>query len=351
MKKNKIEKIIFTGQALRVNWPAILWIYELIRYSVSTVSDLKFYCTISADKKEMFPEEIYIPYDIKKIYNAYGFDFSYKENADDVSKKWSEIYYNTKYNKKAYDYIYSVFKNSLVISFEIEDVVSSALSYFDIPHIDMNLDPIRFLPDLMLCFKTKIKDVYGEILKYRVPEEFLYMHANYFKDIYYQESESRSVGNNVLFLGQTSIDKTVVNPKTGKIYTILEHKKEFEKSVSGYDNILYKSHPYVNREFEKKVVEYLKSVNNLKIIDGNFYRLCSRPDIKKVVSISSGTCSEAKYFGKTTQNLLREGVPRQTEDKFDENKYVSIYGDFFSLNFWSDILSPLIKTKKYDKLI
>ena len=44
-------------------------------------------------------------------------------------------------------------------------------------------------------------------------------------------------------------------------------------------------------------------------------------------------------------------MPRQTKDEFDKDKYVSVYQSFFSLDFWSEILSPIIKTEKFDKEI
>ncbi|MBQ4645928.1 MAG: hypothetical protein IJB79_01125 [Candidatus Gastranaerophilales bacterium] len=350
MINKKIDKIIITGQALRKNWTSFGWFYELFCYYIEKATGLKCYCTVSPEKKEEFyPEDKYIPYDIKKIYNAYGFDYSSEGVMLDIAKQWCEIYYNNEYNKVAYDYFYSIFKDSLVISFEIEDIVKTALSYFEIPHIDINLCPIRFLSDVMLCFKTDIKEVYDKFLKYRVDEEKLYLEANYIKSIYTQFGQPD--GNDVLFLGQTGLDKTLINPKTKEIYSILEHIEEFKSTLSGFDRIFYKPHPRAYERLEVKVIRHMKTLADVEIINTNFYELISSKNIKKVVSISSGTCAEAKYFGKETQTLLQVGVPRQTKDEFDKDKYVSIYGSFFSLNFWSDILSPLIETKKFDRLI
>ena len=102
---------------------------------------------------------------------------------------------------------------------------------------------------------------------------------------------------------------------------------------------------------DDEIMKWVKSLSNVEIIDDNFYKLMSKDNIKKVVSISSGTCAEAKYFEKDVQYLLQQGVPRQVENQFDKDKYISIYQDFFSLNFWSDILEPFVKTEKFEKEI
>ena len=102
---------------------------------------------------------------------------------------------------------------------------------------------------------------------------------------------------------------------------------------------------------DNEIIKYINSLGNVKIIDENFYSLISRNDIKKVVSISSGTCCEARYFQKEAEFLLKEGVPRQTCNNVELDKYVSIYQDFFSLNFWSHILEPFVETKKFDRKI
>lgn len=350
LKKSKknIDKIIITGQMLRGDCFSCEWIYRLFKYALEEVTGLPIYCTTipissNANKND------FIQVKIDEIYKNYEISFKYT-NKDDYfwSTNWAKLYYNTEYNEKAYEYIYSIFKNALVISYEVEDLMSAIFDYYNIPQIEINLDPIRFLEDIMLCFKTKNKKVYQQLLKYRVDEEYLYLSANYLKTSQiFSGSRHYTNERNVLFLGQTSCDKTLVDKKNGQIYSILNHKDEFKKAISGFDNILYKRHPLARNDEE--ILEYIKSLGNVKIIDDNFYKLLSRDDIAKVVSISSGTCSEAKYFGKDVQILLKEGVPRQTENKFNSEKYISIYQDFFSLNFWSEVLSPLVKTKKYKK--
>ena len=133
------------------------------------------------------------------------------------------------------------------------------------------------------------------------------------------------------------------------MYSILNHKEEFKEAIKGYNKIYYKRHPKVSHD--KPVLNYIRSLTDVEIIDTNFYLLCSRPDIKKVVSISSGGLIEAKYFGKETQHLLHSSVNLQYGTDFDKDKYINVFEDFFSLKFWSDILSNVINTKTFSDSI
>lgn len=345
----KIERIVITGQMLKGDTLSSRWIFNLFSYYIKRVTGLNVYLT-TLPNSYFFNTDSSIIFNAKEIYDAYNIDFDYQTQRQPIgASRWAQIYNKTEYNKEAYDYIYSIFKDSLVISYELEDCVLSALEHFDIPYIEINLDPIRFLEDIMLCFRTSNPQAYEKILKYRVDEELLYLNANYTKCFYKTMDRTVSSSNDVLFLGQTTCDKTIVDKENQEIYSILNHKEDFLNSVSGFDNIYYKRHPLVQNDDE--IMRWVKSLPNVEIIDDNFYSLISKDNIKKVVSISSGTCAEASYFGKEVQYLLKQGVPRQTVDVFDKDKYVSVFQDFFSLNFWSDILEPFVKTEKFEKEI
>lgn len=343
----KINKIIFTGQMLRKEVKSSEWIYNLFAWSIKNLTGLDTYLTTISDA-EWMNRDFHIPIDIGKIYNCFGKKYVYGCSRNKAyGEQWASIFYNTEYNKEFYDYVYSIFKDSLVISYELEDCMLAALDYFKIPYIEINLDPIRFLEDAMLCFRSSDKNVYKKILKYRIDEEFLYLSANYLSTVYKLAQKKHEDSKNVLFLGQTTCDKTIVDKEKNEMYSILNHKEEFLESIKGFDKVFYKRHPLVKDD--EDVIDFIKSQSEIEIIEDNFYELLSRDDIKKVVSISSGTCSEAKYFGKETQCLLKEGVPRQIEDKIELDKYISVYQSFFSLNFWAEILSPLLKTRKLSK--
>ena len=209
----KIERIVITGQMLKGDTLSSRWIFNLFSYYLKRVTGLDVYLT-TLPNSYFFNTNSSIIFNAKKIYDAYNIDFDYQtQRAPIGASRWAQIYHKTEYNKEAYDYFYSIFKNSLVISYELEDSVLSALEYFDIPYIEINLDPIRFLEDIMLCFRTSNQDAYERILKYRVDEEYLYLNANYTKCFYKTMDRAVSSSNDVLFLGQTTCDKTIVDKK------------------------------------------------------------------------------------------------------------------------------------------
>lgn len=346
---NEIKKIIVSGQILRPKIGYIIyWFHNLLGYYLKTVANLPVQVLFPQDfteKKEV--NGIY--FDINKFYSFYG--YSNYENLDEKNKNeiWAKIFYNKAYNKEAYEYVYSVFKDSLVVVHELEQTLVDILEHYSIPYIDINTDPVRFLDDQLFAFRTNIKAICDEIIKFRIDEELFYMYANYQSLTYKSNFVEDTNQKIVLFLGQTDCDKTLIDPAGGEIYSILDHKEEFENALKGFDNIYYKRHPMARNDEE--VVNYIKSIGDIEITDENFYKLMSRDDIKKVVSISSGTCIEAKYFGKESKVLLRDSINLNYGSDFDKEKYISIYQDFFSLNFWSKILSPIVETKTFSEKV
>jgi hypothetical protein len=338
-----IKKIILTGHPLRdYTGRCTTWFPDLISYYVESVSNLPVYTIVPQTFTTLDVEDNYIIFDYVKFFGFYG--INHNINA------WGELYYRHEYNEEAYNYVESIFKDSLVIGYEIDSCILNILDYFGIPYIDAYISPIRFLDDQLFSFTSNNENIYNKILKYRLPEEKIYIQANYLKT-FYRQRYWKEIGNvpAVLFIGQTDFDRSLIHPETGELYSILNHKEEFKEAIKGYNKIYYKRHPKVSHD--KPVLNYIRSLTDVEIIDTNFYLLCSRPDIKKVVSISSGGLIEAKYFGKETQHLLHSSVNLQYGTDFDKDKYINVFEDFFSLKFWSDILSNVINTKTFSDSI
>ncbi len=343
--KNEIKKIIFSGQILRDNFSyTIEWFYGLLSYQLEAVTSLPTYALVAKNHLRIFDN--YLLFDVEKFYDFYGHKKVNSLDKKAKDKLWSEIFYNEEFNKNAYEYVYSIFKDSLVIVHELEEVLVKILEHFGVPYIDINTDPIRFMDDQLFSFRSDNEKVYKELLKFRIPEEQIYLEANYSAVTYRSKANKEKANKIVLFLGQTDCDKSLINKETGELYSILNHKEDFKNAISGYDMVYYKRHPMVVDD--SQVINYISSLSSVYITNDNFYDLMARNDIKKVVSISSGGCIEAKYYNKETQSLLRESISLNWGNDFDKDKYISIYNDFFSLHFWAVILKPILKTKDFD---
>ena len=339
----KIEKIILAAHPCRqfANYNSG-WLPSLFEYTMKTVTNLPVHKLLPSNFISINLEENAIPFDYVKFFKFYG--LTYNKNS------WGDLYYNNEYNADAYDYIKSIFDGSIVISYEMDSCILNILEKLDIPYIDMYISPVRFLEDQLFAMTSNIESVYNKLLNYKLDDRVICMQANYLKTFYLmRDGKFIQEEPTVLFLGQTQYDKSLINPENGEIYSILNHKNEFETSIHGYNRILYKRHPKASGD--EQILEYLRTLGDVAITNDNFYSLISRPDIKKVISISSGGLIEAKYFNKDTQFLLHESVNIQYGDNFDKEKYINIYEHFFTLNFWADVLSAIIETEKIDGYI
>ena len=341
-----INRILFTGQILKFgSTDVIRWFSNLFAYYAQTVTNLPVQTVVSAQANI---NKRVSSFDVNMFYKFYGVKDFYSLDKNNQHEFWAKIYYNKEFNKQAYEYVYNIFKNSLVIVHETEHVILNILDYYGISYIDLNTDPIRYLDDQMFAFRSNNEDIYSQILKYQANEELFYLYANYIKTCLADNSFADKE-DAVLFLGQTKYDRSVVDTKANRFYRILDHKEEFEHSLKGYNKILYKPHPYGDDSTD--FIDYIKSFKNIEITTENFYKLLCSDYIKKVVSISSGGCIEAKYFNKDSHVLLKPSIPLQREKCVSKDLYVSVYNDFFNLSFWSDILSPVTGTKKFDSTI
>lgn len=342
-KMKTIEKVILISHPLReFNNYGSAWPSSMLKFYLDKTTNLPSFRLVPPNFITAGFEDDLIYFDYVKFLKFYGLDYA--------RDKWGSLFYSKEYNKQAYDYIYNIFKSSIVIGHEIEYCILEILDYFNIPYIDIYNSPIRFMDDQMFCMTTNFESIYNKLLEYKLPDIQIELQANYLKSFYLmRDAEKIQKKDSVLFIGQTKYDRSLIVPETGEIYEILNHKEEFQNAIKGYNNILYKRHPKVIEDGE--IIKYLESLGNIEITNENFYSLISRPDIKKIVAISSGGLNEAKYFGKETKYLLHSSVNLQYGNNFDKEKYINIYEHFFSLHFWADILSPIIKTIDYPKEI
>lgn len=338
---SQIKKIILAAHPCRqYNNYGSGWMQSLFEYTMKAVSNLPVYKLFPSNFVSVNLEPNAIAFDYVKFFKFYG--ITYNKNS------WGDLYYNKDYNEEAYAYIKSIFQDSLVISYEMDSCILNILDELGIPYIDMYISPVRFLEDQLFSMTSNFETIYNKLLNYKLDENIIYMQANYLKTFYLmRDGKYIQETPAILFLGQTQYDKSLINNETGEVYSILNHKKEFEESIKGFSRILYKRHPKALGD--ELVLEYLKTLGDVTITNENFYSLISRPDIQRVVAISSGGLIEAKYFNKETKFLLHESVNLQYGNEFDKEKYINIYEHFFALNFWADVLSCVINTNTFSE--
>lgn len=343
-----IDKIIITADFLRLNNDQTRESLMFERY-IKKITNLPVYIVGNGQSNDLYGNN-YVWLDMERIYNYYNVVI-YRRKIQQW-REWSVIAANTDYHPECYEYLYSIFKNSLVIIHDLCPMLRAFFEYYNIPYIDKTHDPVRFLEDNFIGFTSNNEDIYQQLIKYRVNEEKFYLTANYIKaHNNYLYATDKVLNNSVLVCLQKHYDKSLFDTANKNLYRIVEHKENFYKAIEEFENVYIKKHVYAHdleTEIEKQEAKFFNSLGkNIMYTNTNFYRLISSPNLKKVVAISSGCLVEARYFDKQTEALLKTTENNFTNE-FRKDEYIPVYGDYWSYNFWADILSPLIPTNKIE---
>lgn len=180
--------------------------------------------------------------------------------------------------------------DAAVVGFEINPLDKSFLSDKNIPWINVEIHPIRFLGDLY--FSVTASFPFGfDLLS--CSEKQIHLAANALKlknlDLEY------GIGENVLvIIGQTPADKSIYFDSEFK--SLLNYIDTLEVLCSQHDTIYYRPHPV---ESDPKIDEEIVKKFNAPILsDMSYYDLLSADQVQTICAISSSSLHEAKYFHK-----------------------------------------------------
>jgi len=238
---------------------------------------------------------------------------------------------------------------SVVVAYELSRQTRSVFDRAGIVYIDIWLHPIRYLDDILFAFNSNSAEIHGKIAKYNLDEEYFYLYADKFKIGSYKgfkRVELPIEADSALFVGQTLIDKAICHQ--GKMLNLLDFKDKFKKLTSRYNKIYYSRHPFVGGG-DKKILNWLSTFENVEIVNYSAYHMLSNSNIKSVHTLSSSVVHEAKYFGKQSEFWFKPIFNINSE--FNKENYLSIYQEFVSPSFWSDILSPVMETVPSERVI
>ncbi len=253
---------------------------------------------------------------------------------------WLDIYDLEDIPFEAIEYYKKYITDSLVIYHEAPNIIKKIHNILNIPYIDLNVHPIRFLDDNFFGFLTNKKEIFDRIKKYQIDENSFYMYANFIKAQTKSLQKSNLAQNSILFAGQTNIDKSLYSDNG--IMSIFDFENEIKEFGLKYSKVYYKPHPFNDKISE--IYEFLKQFNFVEIINENFYKLVSDDNISAVAAITSGTLYETKYFGKKSIFLAKPYLHFDYEKncEFSENTTLSIYNEFLNPAFWANILQDYV---------
>lgn len=237
--------------------------------------------------------------------------------------------------------------DDLIVGYELSRKTRAVLAKYGFTYIDIWLHPVRFLDDILFGFSSNNKDVFDRLAGFNYSDEHFSVYAARQKvSTYkgYKRTKPNIPPGSALLVGQTSQDKAVL--QNGKFLTLLDFKAEIEKLAETHSKLYFSRHPYETDD--EKILGMLRGIKNVELTEVPAYVLLSQDNLVTVAGISSSVVVEGKYFGKETQFFHKPIFEMSTQ--FGPESYVSILQDFMFGHFWSDVLSPMIKTRPVNKI-
>ena len=181
------------------------------------------------------------------------------------------------------------FSKTLVIGFEMPEWYAKYFDSKNISWLNIKIHPIRFLDDLYFDVKTSIK---YDLTKHSVSDSFIDFCVQSLRLRYGVTTRDKSPSTFALF-GQTPFDKSVfIN---GEFQSIENYFQLIDTISKGYDQVVYKPHPYSpDTTLDKKIIDryHAKVLTN-----DDTYEVLLNENIDLICAISSSVLYEAPYFG------------------------------------------------------
>jgi len=327
------KQIKFTGDIFRVSYRQrptqdgnIKWLYHALKNPLKLASSLPI-------ETHLFSKQ-----DISLVSSGYRMI-----NEQISMEGWPKLFYHDDFSEEFLQQIWLNFRNSIVIAFELPELLKLALEKLNIPYIDIIIHPIRFLDDIVFGIRSNNREISQLLHGYLVPEESILIQAGMVMASMNRLKRLKILGKAALFAGQTTDDKVLIN--NGKFHNVSDFLDELSQVADTYDTLIIKSHPYSLDQFE--AISLSRLFNNCMTVTDNFYYLMSHDNIEAVYSISSSTSIEAQYLGKKGVHLGKYPF-RFTEDlnegEFQLGSFFTVDDVIFSADFWRQILAPLVTT-------
>ena len=330
---NQYQKIIFTGDIFRSNHLGkgsqdinINWLYSALKPCLQLAVCVPI-------EKLLFSTQ-----------HASLTQAGYQMIESEVSiEAWAKLFKHKQLSETFLMNVWLSFKNSIVIAFELPEILRDALDTLGIPFIDIIIHPVRFLDDIVFGIRSNNRKISQLFTQYILPEESILMQAGLVMASMSRLPRLDIKGKAALFAGQTTDDKVLINKD--KFYKVSDFCDRFAEISANYDTLLIKAHPYSLDPFE--AISISRLFVNCQIITDNFYYLMSHDNIEAVYSISSSTSIEAKYLGKQGYHLTEypfRFTEEYNEAEFKLGSFFTVDDVVFSADFWRNILAPLVST-------
>jgi hypothetical protein len=335
------RRVVFTGDFLRPSWDGrfptqhynIQWCRDLLRAQVQAATGL--------------PVEML-------AWNAAGVVAGQLDNAaidtfynvlglPRTVAAWAGIYEEAALPDMVGAYLAELFRDALVVAFELPPYVEHVLRRHGIPFVDVIIHPVRFLDDIFFAIRTGDADSNARVATYAIAEEQIHAVAGL------QAASARRLfkfapqDGSALLLLQTRFDRTQI--RDGVFVGAMDFLDGIDHVVGPSRRVYVKDHPLDPKT--RHAVAVLSRFRNAETIESNVYKLFACDGIHTVLTLSSSTGIEARYFGKQCHFLYRQ----PNEFAFDgavpaDGEFVGVFDAFLTPDFWRDVLAPMVPTTR-----
>jgi hypothetical protein len=326
---NSIKRIIVTGDFLRQRKTQagvssqdgnINWLYHMIRPSLGLLCDLPIVSLTYDGGRDGLASEIYATNGMKPCFES-----------------WVELY-GKKPSRKELALIYGKFAGSLVIAFELPEIIRTAFDILEIPYVDITIHPVRFMDDLLFGIRSNIATAIEAMSEFIVFDDEIRVSGGLAMATLVRLPRLEvCAGDNVaLFAGQTTDDKVLI--KNGRLLDVDDFIPRLQELCANHEKVLVKPHPMAaNNDF---ILALTRLFKNTFIVKDNFYHLLSHDQISTVYSLTSSTSIEAAHLYKRGFHLS-EYPYFFCEHSCSGGAFLSVRPEMYLPKFWSGILNLL----------
>jgi hypothetical protein len=203
------------------------------------------------------------------------------------------------------------FSGSLVISYEAPPYLVKILTRNKIPFIDLNVHPVRFLPDYLFGIRTNIPKIQKRLPHLSVPETVMsdFARVSLARTTRVYQNRPFMPGASVFF-GQISVDSSLIAngmmADREHVSSALLHMK------ANSSEVYYKAHPHA--EDVPGLKAFVQDLG-VKWLESNAYDVLGAPELQGVGGMSSGVLHEAGYFGVQAKRFLNAPAPFASKDQ------------------------------------
>lgn len=251
---------------------------------------------------------------------------------------WARLYGAETLPPQVEALIHGLFRDAIVVAFELPPVLQRALTRAGIPFVEAINHPVRFLDDIFFGFRSNHAEIRSALAGHAISETEVRLMGGIQSAAAQRMFRFRPEPESLLFLMQVKDDKSQI--RDGRFVSAGDFLDEIAELGQRFSRVYVKQHPM--QKEAPATLRILARLPNAQVIEENFYSLAATDQITAIASLSSSTTVEAQYFGKTGHFVL--GAPyRFALDGAvpSHEEYVGVFDAFLAPDFWRDLLAPI----------